>query len=102
MNKQEKSLGLKNSITKDQEKEITVVWTRGKDEGEKITKCSFTWTCRGKEKQRETDEDLDGQCQGRPEREEHRTSTNPSWSRIGEATRNRKVWRNLVRASSSA
>src|SRR6218665_706939 len=44
----------------------------GKDGGEKITKCSFTWTCRGKEKQRETEEDLDGQCQGRPEREEHR------------------------------
>src|SRR6218665_2528031 len=50
----------------------TVVWTRGKDGGEKITKWSFTWTCRGKEKQRETEEDLDGQCQGRPEREEHR------------------------------
>ena len=49
-----------------------MVWTRGKDGGEKITKCSFTWTCRWKEKQRETEEDLDGQFQGRPEREEHR------------------------------
>ena len=49
-----------------------MVWTRGKDGGKKITKYSFTWTCRGKEKQRETEEDLDGQCQGRPEREEHR------------------------------
>jgi len=29
-------------------------------------------TCRGKEKQRETEEDLDGQCQGRPEREKYR------------------------------
>ena len=28
--------------------------------------------CRGKEKQRETEEDMDGQCQGRPERENHR------------------------------
>src|SRR6218665_3387893 len=72
MNKQEKSLGLKNSGTKDQEKETTVVWTRGKDGGEKTTKCSFTRTCRGKEKQRETEEDLDGQCQGRSEREKHR------------------------------
>ena len=72
MNKQEKSLGLGNSGTKDQEKETTVVWTRGKDGGEKITKCSFTWTCRGKEKQRETVEDLDGPCQGRSEKEKHR------------------------------
>jgi len=27
-----------------------VVWTRGTDGGEKTTKCSFTWACRGKEK----------------------------------------------------
>ena len=72
MNKQEKSLGLKKQWYKRSRKgDYTVVWTRGKDGGEKITKYSFTWTCRGKEKQRETEEDLDGQCQGRPEREEH-------------------------------
>src|SRR6218665_996183 len=69
MNKQEKSS--RNSGTKDQEKETTVVWTRGTDGGEKTTKCSFTWTCRGKEEQREAEEDLDGQCQGKPEREKH-------------------------------
>ena len=49
-----------------------MVWTPGTDGGEKTTKCSFTWTCRGKEKLRETEEDLDGQCQGRPEREKYR------------------------------
>src|SRR6218665_2628689 len=53
-------------------RQTTVIWTGGKAGGEKITKCNFTWTCRGKEKQRETEEDLDGQCHGRPEREEHR------------------------------
>ena len=32
----------------------------------------FTWICGGKEKQREAEEDLDGQCQGRPERAKYR------------------------------
>jgi len=34
-------------------------------EGERLPKCSSrpTWTCRGKEKQREAEEVLDGQCQ---------------------------------------
>src|SRR6218665_906285 len=69
---EERAWGSRNSGTKDQEKGTTVVWTRGTDGWEKTTKCSFTWTCRGKEKQRETEEDMDGQCQGRPEREKHR------------------------------
>ena len=33
---------------------------------------TFTWKRGGKEKQREAEEDLDGQCQGRPEGEKHR------------------------------
>jgi len=57
---------------KDQEKETPVVWTCATDGGRKTTKCSFTRTCQWKEKQREADEDLDGQCQGRPEGENHR------------------------------
>lgn len=71
----------------------------------------MVWTCgahgRGKknrsyirprereEKQSEADEDLDGQCQGRPE------SENIDLTRICEATRTREVWKSLVRASSS-
>ena len=69
-----------------------MVWTRGKDGGEK-TKCSFTWTCRGKEKQRKTWMD---------NVREDLKEKNIDLTRIGEATRNREVWRNLVRASSSA
>ena len=44
-------LGAQETVvyTKDPEKD-TVVWTRGTDGGEKTTKCSFTWACRGKEK----------------------------------------------------
>ena len=38
----------------------------------KTTNRSFIWTCGGKEKQREAEEDLDGQCRGRPEGEKHR------------------------------
>src|SRR6218665_446019 len=34
------------------QKNTTVVWTRRTDGGENTTKCSFTWTCGGKEKQR--------------------------------------------------
>src|SRR6218665_824067 len=85
------------SGTKDQGKETTVVWTLGKDGGEKITKCSFTWTCReGKRsrgRQRKTW--MDNVREDLKER-------NIDLTRIGEATRNREVWRNLVRASSSA
>ena len=44
-------------------------WTRKTDGGEKTTKCSFPWTCGGKEKQWEKEEDLDVKCQGRPARE---------------------------------
>src|SRR6218665_1531789 len=61
-----------HSGTKDQGKETTLAWTRGTDGGEQTTKCSFTWTCEGKEKQREAEEDLYGQCQGRPKGETHR------------------------------
>ena len=50
----------------------------------------------GKRSRGRLEEDLDGQCHERSERE------NIDLTRIGEATRNREVWRNLVRASSSA
>ena len=56
----------------------------------------FIWTRGGKEKQWEAKEDLDGQCQGRPEGE------NTDLTRIDEAARNREVWRSLKRASPSA
>ena len=86
----------RNSGRTDQEKETPVVWTCGSDGGRKTTNRGFTWTCGGKEKQRETEEDLDGQRQGKPERE------NIDLTRIGETTRNREVWRNIIKASSSA
>ena len=66
---------------------------RGKD----YTNRSFTWTCEGKEKQREADEDLDGQCQ------EDLKEKNFYLTRInGEATTNREVWMSLIIVSSSA
>ena len=49
-----------------------MVWTCGTDGGRKTTNRGFTWTRGGKEKQKETNADLDGQCQGRPEEEKHR------------------------------
>ena len=80
-----------------------MVWTCGR---RKTTNDGFTWTRGGKEKQREAKEDLDGQCQGRPEREKHRLDQDWrgdgfTWTRGGKE-RNREVWRSLVRASSSA
>ena len=46
--------------------------TCGTDGGRKTTNCGITWTRGKNEKQREAKEDLDGQCQGRPEGEKHR------------------------------
>ena len=69
-----------------------MVWTRGMDGGERLANAAL----HRHEKQRETEEGLDGQCQGRPDRK------NIDLNRIGETTRDREVWRNLVRASSSA
>ena len=46
----------RNSGRKDQEMETPVVWTCGVDVGGKTTNRSFTWTCGGKEKQREAEE----------------------------------------------
>ena len=46
--------------------------------------------------QRETEEVVDGQCQ------EDLKEQNIDLTRIGEASRNREVWRSLVRASLSA
>src|SRR6218665_2993007 len=71
MNKHEKSLMLKKQWYKRSRKETTVVWTRGTDGGEKTKKCSFTSACRGKEKQRATEKDLDGKCPGSPERQKY-------------------------------
>ena len=70
-----------------------MVWTCGADVGGMTTNHSFTWTCGGKEKQREiwmdnVREDLN--------------EKNIDLTRIGETTRNREVWRSFVRASSSA
>src|SRR6218665_3976439 len=56
---------------KGQEKENHVVWTSGMDGRRKITNRCFTWTCGGQEKQSKAKEDLDGQCQGRPEGDKH-------------------------------
>ena len=53
----------------------------------------------GRKEKKEAEEDLDGQCQGRPG---HLNEKNTDLTRIGEATRNREVWRSLVSASSSA
>jgi len=54
------------------------------------------WTREGKEKQRKTKKDLENNA-----REDLREK-NIDLTRIGKATRNREVWRGLVRASSSA
>ena len=48
-----------------------MVWTCGADGRRKTTNRDFKWTREGKEKQRESNEDLNGQCQGRPEGEKH-------------------------------
>src|SRR6218665_3059695 len=92
MNKQEKSLGLKKQwYTKDQEKETTVVWTRGTDGGEKTTKWSFAWTGRQKKnrgRQRKTWMDN--------VREDLKEKNIDLTCRIYESTKNREVWRNLV------
>ena len=77
-------------------KEISVVWTSGADRGGKITNRDFAWTRGMKEKQREADEVLNGQCQETPE------GKNIDFTRIGKSTKWREVWRSLVRASSSA
>src|SRR6218665_1470424 len=49
-----------------------MVWTWGTGGRRKTTNRGFTWTSGGKEKQREAEEDMDGQCQLRPEGEKHR------------------------------
>jgi len=54
-----------------------MVWTCGADGGRKTTNRSFTQPCGREEKQGEAEEDLDGQCQGRPEGEKYRL--NQDW-----------------------
>src|SRR6218665_1035146 len=101
MNKQEKSLRMKKQWYKRSrkgdysgldmwKKETTVVWTRGDVE-------------RMKEK-RLPNAALHGHVEGKRSKGRQRKTwmKNIDLTRIGEATRNREVWRNLVRASLSA
>ena len=72
---QEKSWGTRNGGRKDKEKKTYMVWTCGADGWVKTANRSFTRPCGRKEKQ-EAEEDLDGQCQGRPEGETYRLDQN--------------------------
>ena len=49
-----------------------MVRTCGTHGGRKTTNRGFTWTRGGEKRQRETEEDLNGQRQGRPEAETYR------------------------------
>ena len=88
--------GSRNSGTKDQEKETAVVWTRGTDGGEKTKNAVLHGLVEGK------------RSRGRQRKiwmdnvREDLKEKNSDLTRIGEVTRNREVWRSLVRASSSA
>ena len=86
----------RNNGTKDEEKETTVVWTRARMEGKRLPNAALHGHVEGKRsrgRQRKTWMDN--------VREDLKVK-NIDLTRIGEAIRNREVWRNLVRASSSA
>ena len=65
------------------------MWNRWREKDYQWLFYMDTW------KDREAEEDLDGQCQRRPEGEKHRLD------RIGEATRNREMWMSLEKPQKS-
>ena len=72
-----------------------MVWTRGKDGRKKTTKCSTAWACGRRKKQRKTKEAMDNVREDLKER-------GIQLSTAYVKTKNREVWRNIIRASSSA
>ena len=74
-----------------------MVWTRGKDGRKKTTKCSTAWACDRRKKQRKTKEKM-GMEDVREDLEERGIQLSTSYGK----PKNRDVWRNIIRASSSA
>jgi len=59
--RKEKTRGRGNGDGEDQKKKTRMVWARGEDGREETTKCSTTWTCERRQKQRKIKEEMDGQ-----------------------------------------
>src|SRR6218665_3602864 len=85
----------RNGGREDSKKKTYMAWTRGKDGRKKTTTCSTAWACERRKKQRKTKEEMDGQCYALDE-SHIQISTDH-----GE-TKNREVWRTIIRALSSA
>ena len=77
------------------QKKTYMLWTRGKDGRKKTTKCSTGLACDRRKKQRQRKRWMDNV---KEDLEEKGIQLSTAYGK----TKNRDVWRNIIRASSSA
>ena len=82
-------LGADETVIEKNKRKTRMFWARGEDGKKETTKCSTTWTCERRQKQKKTKEEMDGQCVRRLGRERHLIIYS-IWK-----TKNREVWRSL-------